>query len=171
MKILYSLLYGSKSWKSRYAKDNDCIVIVDKLENGKDIEFHKDKINDIDIFYQTADYTKKVMKFEIENQNNRDYKELPNLYKEQNNPDFPIKVDWLGVEKKYKIKLKDIILNDLDKNDKYLYTYYILFKMWETKDNTFKDEYTQVVNDFKFKQNIDVMKEYIKKELGVIHNG
>lgn len=160
------MLYGSKAWKSRYANDSDYIFIVDKLDNGKEIDFHKDKINDIDITYITLETATNLMQGNF----NASHKCLCSLYKEQNNPDFPIKVDWLGVEKIYKNKLKDIILNDLEKNDKYLYTYYILFRMWETKDSNFKDEYTQIVNDFKFKQNIDVMKAYIRKEIGVIHN-
>lgn len=167
MKILYEMPYGSKAWKSKYANDSDYIFIVDKLDDGKEIAFHKDKINDIDITYITLETAKNLMQGNF----NASHKCLCSLYKEQNNLDFPIKnIDWLGVEKIYKNKLKDIIINDLDKNDKYLYTYYILFRMWETKDSNFKDEYTQVVNDFKFKQNLDVMKEYIRKEIGVIHN-
>ncbi len=167
MKILYEMPYGSKAWKSKYANDSDYIFIVDKLDNGKEIDFHKDKINDIDIIYMTKEYITNLLQGAI----SKSHKCLCSLYMELNNLDFPIKnIDWLKTEKTYKENYKDVIINDLDKNDKYLYTYYILFKMWETKDNIFKEEYTQVVNDFKFKQNIDVMKEYIKKEIGVIHN-
>lgn len=171
MKILYKMLQGSSSWKSKHAHDIDYVFIVDSLENGKEVMFKKDIINDIDIFYCTLDYAKSLMQGDFSKTQNKDYKTLCNLYLEMNNLDFPIKdANWLKVEEKYKTTFKDKILNDLSNDDKYLYTHYILFKMWEYKTSEFKDEYTKVVDDFKARKNIKEMKEYIKTELGAIHN-
>lgn len=171
MRELYKLMQGSKAWRSNFPHDDDWIIIVDYLENNKNTKFIKDNINDIDILYMTLDYCTKLMRFDFESINKRDCKSLCSLYLEMNNLDFPIhSIDWLKVERQYKTKLRDTILEELDSNGKYLYTHFIIFKMWEYKDNKYREEYREVVDNFKLKRNTTQMKEYIKQQLEVINN-
>lgn len=170
MPKVYKMLYGSSRLNSDYAKDIDYLYIIDveKLDNGEQTYFQKFIVNDVDMYFQTLNYTKDLMKGK--NLKNS-YKELCFLYLEMNKLDFPLKdIDWLSVEKIYKKELKDIILNDIKTQHKHVYTYFVLFKMWEYQDNSFRLEYKEAVDNLKLNRyKLDIY-NYIEKELEVIHN-